>query len=265
MLLMNFPWSKNQQRQELLGQPFPDNWLEYIRANVAYYQYLSRENQQKLRDIARIIIAEKSWEGCGGLTLTDEMQVTIAAQAALLVLGFDHEYYPNVETILVYPQGFLIPQIRREECRVLKEQMFPAAGLAAQQGPVIIAWSEAQQGGKNANDGSNVVLHEFAHKLDMRDGSADGTPYLRDRAEIDEWSRVMSAEYQLLVEQSAAGHKTLIDPYGATNPAEFFAVTTECFFEKPHQMQQAQGELYAVLRDYYHQDPATLLPLHNGQ
>jgi len=253
---MLFPWSKKQARRVLLDQPFPVAWQQYLSANVACYRLLSAESQEKLRDITRILIAEKHWEGCGGLTLTDEMKVAIAAQAALLVLGFDGDYYPNVESILVYPRGFLVTHRRPEQGRVIREDLMPLSGEAALQGPVIISWEDARQGGLNAGDGRNVVLHEFAHKLDMRDGAADGAPYLRDASHVDAWANVMSAEYAALVQQIQAGEPTLIDGYGATNAAEFFAVVTECFFEKPRPLQAHHPELYAVLCDYYRQDPA---------
>ena len=253
---MNFPWSKTQHRRELLAQPLPVSWLGYLAANVAQYRYLSNAEQARLGDITRILVAEKSWEGCGGLALTEEMQVAIAAQAALLTLGFENEYFPNVETILVYPQGFLVTVRRPGVGGIIEEQTVPYAGEAALRGPVVISWADARRGGREAGDGHNVVLHEFAHKLDMRDGAADGAPYLQDAAQVEAWSRVMSAEYQRLVERTAAGEPTLMDPYGATNAAEFFAVATECFFELPRRMQGEHPELYGVLRDFYRQDPA---------
>jgi Mlc titration factor MtfA (ptsG expression regulator) len=253
---MLFLWSKAHHRRELLAQPFPVSWLGYLSANVTQYRSLSNDEQRKLGDITRILIAEKSWEGCGGLALTEEVQVTIAAQAALLVLGFEGEYYRNVETILVYPQGFLVTVRRPGVGGVIEEQTVPYAGEAALRGPVVISWADARRGGIEAGDGHNVVLHEFAHKLDMRDGAADGAPYLRDGAQIEAWSRVMSAEYQGLLAAIRAGEPTLLDPYGGTNAAEFFAVATECFFEMPRRMQAEHPELYTVLRDYYGQDPA---------
>ncbi len=253
---MNFPWSKTQHRRELLAQPFPVSWLGYLAANVAQYRSLSNDEQRKLGDIARILVAEKSWEGCGGLALTDEMQVTIAAQAALLVLGFEDEYYPNVETILVYPGSFQVLTRRSEVHGVVDERVQIRAGQAALRGPVIVSWSAVRRGGTEAGDGYNVVLHEFAHTLDMRDGAADGAPYLEDAGQIEAWARVMGAEYQRLVEAVAAEEPTLLRAYGATNAAEFFAVATECFFELPRRMQDEHPELYQVLRDFYHQDPA---------
>ena len=210
---MQFPWTKNAHRRELLAQPFPAQWLEHIAANVAYYHCLPAEEQAKLRDITRILIAEKNWEGCAGLTLTEEIKVTIAAQAALLVLNFDGDYYPNVETILVYPQGFLVsqppPGSQPRHCR-RNAAAFRAGGLARAGHRFLVVCPAGRQA--SAGDGHNVVLHEFAHKLDMRDGAADGAPYLQDAAQIEDWARVMSAEYQTLVEQTQAGQETLLRP-----------------------------------------------------
>ena len=255
---MNFPWSKSHQRRDLLAQPMPSEWQHYMTANVPYYSQLPSAEQQKLADTTRILIAEKNWEGVGGLTLTDEIQVTIAGLASLLVLGFDHDYYANVETILVYPQGFLVTEQRMETQGVYAEAVRPLVGQAALHGPVIVSWSDVRHEGWPIPPGRNVVLHEFAHKLDMRDGAADGAPYLKDAAQVAEWERVMSAAYANLVRQTQAGDPTLLDAYGTTNAAEFFAVATECFFELPRPMQHEMPDLYAVLRGYYRQDPVML-------
>jgi len=147
---MLFPWSKISHRRELLAQPFPVAWAGYLSANVALYRSLSAHEQTKLGDITRVLVAEKNWEGCAGLALTEEIQVTIAAQAALLVLGFEGEYYPNVETVLVYPQGFLVTVRRPGVGGVIVEQTVPYAGEAAQRGPVVVSWADTLQGGRQA-------------------------------------------------------------------------------------------------------------------
>ncbi len=254
---MNFPWSKSHHRQELLASPFPAAWLRCLQVNVPAYSRLPEAQRQTLRDTTRILVAEKDWEGAGGLMLTDEIKVTVAAHAARLVLGFDGDYFPNVETIIVYPQGFLVTERRMETRGVFAEQVLPLAGQAALQGPVIVSWADVQAN-LRARDGQNVVLHEFAHKLDMRDGAADGAPYLETDAQIEAWSRVMSTEYASLVERTQAGFRDVLNPYGAANPAEFFAVATESFFESARELQATHSELYDVLRDFYKQDPAAL-------
>lgn len=254
---MQFPWSKSRQRQQLLAGLFPGNWRRILRANVALYRRLPPDAQRKLEDGTRIIASEKNWESVQGLALTDQIKVTIAGMASLLVLGFGDNYYPNVETIVVYPNSFLIRTVRSSTRGVFGEEVLTASGQAALQGPVIVSWADIRAG--IASGGQNVVLHEFAHKLDMRDGSADGAPYLENAAQIETWSRVMSAEYQKLVAQTQAGERGILNPYGATNAAEFFAVATESFFENAPALLETHPELYALLRDFYHQDPAALL------
>ncbi len=247
---MLFPWSHAARRRELLSSPFPAAW-ERTLTRAVFYNALPADRQARVRDVVRVLIAEKSWEGVGGLTLMDVIKVTIAGQAARLVLGFDDDYFPNVESILIYPQGFLVKVQRRGPNGALVEETVPYAGEAALSGPVVLSWDDV----RHAGGGHNVVLHEFAHKLDMRDGAADGAPYLKDAAQIEDWARVLSAEYQHLVAQTQAGEPTLIDPYGATNAAEFFAVSTECFFELPGQMRHYHPDLYRVLAGYYRQEP----------
>ncbi|MCW3097198.1 MAG: hypothetical protein JWL77_2816 [Chthonomonadaceae bacterium] len=253
---MVFAWFAEHRRAAMREKPFPEAWLVYLEKNVGHYGYLSESEQATLRDDLRILIAEKTWEGGGGLELMEEMQVTIAAEASLLLLGLDHEYYPNVESIVVYPRDYTAPAKTRDPSGVVDEYGSTRLGEAWDNGPVLISWSDARSDSLNPTDGHNVVLHEFAHKLDMRDGAADGVPKLNSDAQYDTWAEVMSAEYEELVEQTEKGHKSLLDSYGATNPAEFFAVATECFFEKSVLMEEHHPRLYAVLRDFYHQDPA---------
>ncbi len=254
---MVFAWIAERRHAALLEEPFPQEWLVYLENNVGHYGYLSEKEQATLRDDLRILLAEKTWEDGGGLELTDEMKVTIAAEASLLLLGLEHhEYYPNVESIVVYPRDYTAPAKTRDPSGVVDEVGSSRLGEAWDIGPVVISWSDARSGSLNPTDGHNVVLHEFAHKLDMRDGAADGVPKLETDEQYEAWAEVMSAEYQELVAQTEKGHKTLIDHYGATNAAEFFAVTTECFFEQSVLMQERHERLYNVLRDFYHQDPA---------
>lgn len=262
---MVFAWFAEHRRAELREQPFPETWLAYLEKNVGHYPYLSESEQAILRDDLRILIKEKTWEGGGGLELTEEMQVTIAAEASLLLLGLDHEYYPNVESIVVYPRDYVAPARSRDPSGVVDEYGSTRLGEAWDNGPVLISWSDARSDSRNPTDGHNVVLHEFAHKLDMRDGAADGVPKLADDAQYDTWAEVMSAEYQELVRQTEKGHKSLLDSYGATNAAEFFAVATECFFEKSVLMEERHPRLYSVLRDFYHQDPAVRIRAHHAE
>jgi Mlc titration factor MtfA (ptsG expression regulator) len=253
---MIFSWLRQRRRRKLLARPFPAEWLGYLRKNVAHYRYLSEAEQARLRDDLRIFVAEKSWEGCGGLRMTDEIKVTIAAQACLLVLGMEHNYYDRVLSILVYPHGYRAPDHAGGAGGAILEGMSDRLGEAHYRGPVILSWAEVLADGRHPRTGKNLVFHEFAHQLDMLDGIIDGTPPLRDRDQARRWHEVMTAEYQRLIVASEQGRATLLDQYGTTDEAEFFAVATECFFDKPTQMAQRHPQLYDLLREYYRQDPA---------
>jgi Mlc titration factor MtfA (ptsG expression regulator) len=252
---MIFTWLRRRRRKKLLARPFPPEWEPYLRS-ISLYRALDPEERKRLRDDLRVLVHEKNWEGCGGLTITDEMKVTIAAQAALLALNLEHDYFRHVDSILVYPSTFLVPGEYETGGGIVVVGREPVLGLAHYEGPVVLAWDSVQQGSENAEDGVNVVLHEFAHKLDMLDDFADGTPPLPRREQYEAWRRIMTEEYETLVEKAGKRRKTLLDKYGATNPAEFFAVATECFFEKSRAMKRRHPELYGLLSTYYRQDPA---------
>ncbi len=265
---MIFSWFAEHRRQAILAEPFPDAWLDHLRANVPHYEFLPAKEQKHLRDHIQIFVAEKQWEGAGGLELTEEMRVSIAAQACLLLLGLEnHNFYKNVQTILVYPGGYTAPAEQAIEGGLVQEGSIARLGEAwGRGGPIVLSWGDAREGGRNPGDGRNVVLHEFAHKLDARDGSADGVPPLPEGQEqYDEWAEVMAPEFDHLVAQSEHGKADILDGYGATSPAEFFAVATECFFEKPRQLRARHERLYEVLRRYYRQDPAARVEAYHQQ
>jgi Mlc titration factor MtfA (ptsG expression regulator) len=239
--------------------PFPEAWEGIVRSNVAHYCMLDPAEQAALKTLIRRFIAGKYWEGCGGLELTDEIRVTISAQACLLLLGLPHELYRNVLSILVYPSTVVPPQRKAGHFEVATapvEASHPILGQAFQQGPVILIWDAVLHGSRHPEQGHNVVYHEFAHKLDMLDGTADGTPPLRDRTEFREWVAVCSREYLRLKREADAGRKSFLSAYGATHEAEFFSVATEEFFDRPLRMKEHAPDLYRVLKEYYRQDPA---------
>ena len=191
--------------------------------------------------------------------MTDEVKVTVSAQAGLLLLGLEHDYYRNVLSVLVYPAGYLLPgSLIDGDSLVEQEERVPVLGTAHQRGPVILSWRSARHGGRDGRDGRNLVYHEFAHKLDMLDGLVDGTPPMGDR-QLEQWVVVMTEAYERLRKRTGEGKRTLLDPYGATDVAEFFAVATELFFEQPVQLRDRHPRLYGVLRDFYRQDTAQRL------
>ncbi|HVX13516.1 MAG TPA: zinc-dependent peptidase [Pirellulales bacterium] len=246
-----FSWIKRRRRQRILAEPFPERWLAYLRANVVQYRLLSRPEQAKLRERVQVFVAEKTWIGCAGLTVDDEMKVTIAVQACLLVLGIEYEYhYDQILSVLVYPDTYFHPRKMEDG---LDRDARAVYGESWHRGPIVLSWKNTRRIPDEV--GGNLVFHEFAHHLDDLDGGMDGTPPL-ERGQHQRWDRVVDDEYHRLVRASRQGQATLLNHYGASNRAEFFAVATECFFERPVALRELHAELYAILRDFYRQDPA---------
>jgi Mlc titration factor MtfA (ptsG expression regulator) len=257
---MFFSWFRNRRRRNLLAEPFPPSWLTTLEEVVGHYDVLSDDDRKKLRDAVRIFVVEKDWEGCRGLELNDEMRVTIAALAAILILGMDDFYFENVQTILVYPNEYVVKQERALEGGATLEEESDRLGEAHYRGPVILSWAEIRQNALEPGYGQNLVFHEFAHQLDMLNGAFDGTPNLPSNDLAKRWARIMEEEYHRLQHAERRRQETLLDPYGATDPAEFFAVATECFFDAPVDMAHTYPELYELFRDYFRQDPAHWRP-----
>ncbi len=251
-----FGFFKKRRRKKIQEGDFPGAWLEILKTNFPIYQQLTAADQRELQGHILVFLDEKMFEGCGGLEINDEIRLTIAAQACLLLLHREPAYYPTLRTILVYPSSYLAKHPHDEKKKDHR------LGESWQFGPVVLAWDSSRRGGKNAFDGHNVVMHEFAHQLDQMDGGADGAPTLgrgKERARrmqlYRSWALVFSRDFECLQKKAAKGKKTVIDHYGATNPAEFFATATEAFFEKPRQLKKKRPELYEELRAYYKQDP----------
>jgi Mlc titration factor MtfA (ptsG expression regulator) len=256
---MFFTWLQRRRRRRLLATPFPLSWHKHLDRNVRHFALLSDSEKSRLCDSMRIFIDERHWEGCRGLSIDDEIQVTIAAQACLLVLGLDLDCLRRVKSILVYPGGFRTPFREYLDSGEVIEGEDEALGQTGYGGPVAVAWDEVLAAGRGQSDGLNPVLHEFAHQLDYLDGVLNGTPLLSDAALEARWAQVMTAEYDRLLKAALHNRRTILDPYGATNEGEFFAVATECFFETPAEMIRQHPQLYEVLRAYYRQDPAQRL------
>jgi Mlc titration factor MtfA (ptsG expression regulator) len=248
-------WWKQRRRRKILARPFPAAWELVLHENFAIYRRLSTDERQRLNERSQIFVAEKYWEGCGGLVMTDEIRITIAAQACLLVLGLEHEFYDRLLSVLVYPTGYFADERRHLPAGVVSEETVLRLGEAWTSGPVILSWDDVLDGGRFPGNGRNVVFHEFAHVLDLDHSGPDGTPELADAERYRTWHEVMTAEYNRLRRRSERRQKTLLDPYGATDEAEFFAVATETFFERPLQLADQHPQLFPLLRDFFRQDP----------
>ena len=249
-----FGWWKERRRRKLRTAPFPEAWLAHLEANVRHYGHLPPAQRARLREDLLVFVPEKTWVGCGGLEITDEIRVTVAGQACLLLLGADeHHYFDAVKSILVYPDAF------RGQAADDDAYDGPTFGEAWSRGPVVLSWRHVRHGGEDPADGLNVVLHEFAHQLDALSGDLEGTPPLPHDA-LQRWRDVAERAYLRLVDQTEQGAVTLLDQYGATNRAEFFAVATECFFERPGAMSRQHPDLYDLFSEFYRLDPRAWFP-----
>ena len=252
-----FRFVKERQRRRWRGQPVPDGWRAVISRNLPFFDRLTPNDQKELLSHVQVFLAEKRFEGCAGLKVSDEMRVTIATQACLLLLHRKTDYYPRLVTILLYPSGYLVDEERHVEGHIWEEGPAGRLGETGRgMGSMVLAWDAAKSGAKDPSDGKNLVLHEFAHQLDFEDQLADGVPALGSRGEIVSWAEVMKVEFAALRAADATGIPTLLDTYGATNPAEFFAVATEAFFERPQALSQQHSRLYGEMQRFFRQNPA---------
>ena len=247
---------RTRRRERLRQRPLPDSWIANIERNVPYYRTLNASDRRELHGHIQVFLAEKRFEGCGGLELTDEIRVTIAAQACILLLHRDTDYYPSLRTILVYPDPYIARVARRLPGGIAIEGREVRLGESWVAGAIVLSWDDVLRGAADVHDGHNVVFHEFAHQLDAESGSANGAPDLPRRSMYIAWARVMKAEYAHLLDDLAHHRDTVLDGYGSTSPVEFFAVATECFFEKPLQLEKTHPALYDQLKLFYRQDPA---------
>lgn len=242
------------RRRRIKNQPFPLHWAAILQQNIPIYNHLPPLLRKRLHRHINVFLAEKKFKGCGGLQITEEIKLTIAGQACLLLLNERGKYYPQLYSILVYPSAFIGSKTTPIGDSYLEEQQ-ARMGESWHIGLVVLSWQPIQYDMKNWQDGRNVVLHEFAHQLDQEDGSVQGVPLLQKRSDYQTWARVFSQEFQQLCSDVERGLETVIDEYGATNPAEFFAVATETFFEKSELMKRKYPELYQELKRFYQLDP----------
>lgn len=249
-------WLKHRRRERLREAPVPPVWHEVIGKNVKFFRRLSAADQRELLGHMQVFLAEKRFEGCAGFSITDEVRVTIGSQACLLLLHRQSDYFPRLLTILVYPSVYVAHEEHPVSAHVWEEGLTSRAGeTGSSLGSMVLAWDAVKAGAADASDGRNVVFHEFAHQLDYEDYVTDGAPALRTREQEVAWAAVMRVEFASLRAADDTGIPTLLDGYGATNPAEFFAVATEAFFERPKAMRLRHPKMYAEMRRFFQQDP----------
>ena len=254
-----FHWLRDHRRKKILKEPFPADFKGILVERFRHYSFLDEAEKNHLEQLVQVFIAEKRFEGCNGLEITDEIRVIISAEACMLLLGLHHDLYRELDSVLVYPSVVVTPPPSHGvflQSPLVEKPPTPISGQAFLRGPVILVWDVAKRDALHPERKHNVVYHEFAHLLDMESGAANGTPVLHSREQYRIWAKVFSDEFLTLRRKSGQGKKTFLDPYGAENEAEFFAVATEFFFDNPMEMQRKHRVLYDVLAGFYQQDTA---------
>lgn len=246
---------KRRRRARLRAMRLSPDERAALAREMPVYARLPEEMRASLDGLIHQFLAEIRIHGAGGLEATEEMKRLIAAQACLLLVGRPERWYRSLRTIHLYPAGFQ-SRIQEREGYVVRERAQGRLGESWRYGPVILSWRDAAQGAANPSDGRNVVYHEFAHQLDSETGVVDGAPLLHPSQSAGEWARVMQNAYDHLRADLAKGDRPVIDAYGASSPAEFFAVATEHFFEQPEKMRHALPALFQELREYFNVDPS---------
>ena len=253
MLLKRF-FRWREQRQLRLAR-IPTNLWQRVVDDVLSDFYLNPHELHQLHELASLFLIRKTINGAGGLDVDDYMRVVIASQACLLILNLDLDYYDGWIEVIVYPDAFVVTREVRDEMGIVHKKRSVLGGEAWSRGPLILSWKDAQPKTYSQSVASNVILHEFAHKLDMLDGAADGTPPLHPDMVLRTWIDSFTETYNYLRQRIERHHRTKIDPYAAENPAEFFAVVSEEFFGAPEQLHQYHAGIYQQLRLFYRQDP----------
>lgn len=215
---------------------------------------LSADELTRLRDLASLFLHEKEIEGAVGLTLTDTMRLTIALQACLPILNLGLDWYAGWTSVIVYPAGFIPNREYADDAGIVHRERHALSGESWLRGPVILSWEDVVP--EEASVGHNLVIHEFAHKLDMLDGDANGLPPLHRGMSVKAWADAFSQAYADFRERIDRGEETTIDPYGAEDPGEFFAVLSELFFASPRVIKDIYPAVYQQLSAFYRQDPS---------
>lgn len=247
---------RNWRRRRILARATVDQALwDRVVTRFSFAMRLDAGEQARLRDLAILFLHEKQISAAGGLELDLEKRLGIAIQACIVILNLGIEHYDGWVEIIVYPEEFLPRGEFRNEHGLIETDDLAYAGQAWHNGPVILSWADVENAGDA--DGVNVVIHEFAHKLDMLNGDANGFPPLHAGMNREAWSKAFSAAYEDLQRRVRAGQRTEIDPYATESPAEFFAVISEAFFEIPDLVRTVYPDVYGQLARFYRQDPAS--------
>jgi len=250
---------KTKRRAKLRQRPFPDEWKTVLERDVPLYRRLPQADRDELHGHIHVFLAEKRFEGTAGFDVTDDVRLAIAALACTLLLHRETDYFPTLSSIIVYPAEYVARLVDQDENGLVWEEDEERAGESWALGSLVLSWKDIVEDRDDPEGDLSVVLHEFAHQLDAESGEMNGQPPIGDPALRSEWFPVMMEAYEKLGRQADAGRATAIDPYGAEDPSEFFAVATETFFQDPRRLQAVYPKVYGLLARYYRQDPASWL------
>jgi Mlc titration factor MtfA (ptsG expression regulator) len=255
-VLLGRPLWQAHHRRQLRARPLPDAWRAHLERELSFYGAMPAELRARLDGLVQQFLAEKEFVGCRGLEVSQEMKLTIAAQACLLVVNRPVQVYDDLYSVLIYPAAFIAPEEHHDEAGVVHSHDQVLSGQTWDTHRIILSWDDVQASAAERGAGFNVVYHEFAHYLDAEDGGVNGAPFLGEAAHYERWSKVLNEEFEKLRAAAARNEATLIDPYGAEDPGEFFAVVTETFFELPVELRDKHAALYEEFRRFYRLDPA---------
>jgi MtfA peptidase len=249
------------RRYLISKRSFPDEWQKILENKVPYYNILPTNLRDELKKHIAVLVYEKIFEGCGGLEMTENVRLTIAAYAAILLLGHSSDYYPLLNAILVYPDDYYAPSYQEDEAGIITEGVEQRSGESWDHGSIVLSWNDIQSDINEPYNGKNLVFHEFSHQLDDRYGVTAGIDDDGNIVTPNEWNTILAKHYRKLRSTVKRRQRMLLDPYGATHPAEFFAVATESFFDNGYRLKNHHPELYETLKSFYEVDPASYLPM----
>jgi Mlc titration factor MtfA (ptsG expression regulator) len=262
---MMFSWLRERRRRAIRNQPFPPAWNDILRRNVRQFAWLDEDESHRLREWVAVFVAEKRFEGCRGMEITDEVRVSIAGQAALVVLGLPGEFFGGLQSVLVYPGDYLARKSAALDGGGELEWQEGRLGETWSGGSMVLSWPRVIEGGRLRDGPRSVVIHECAHAIDMLDGEVDGIPPLEPVRLRQEWVDTIDGCRERFEEALDEGRSVAFDEYAAESPGEFFAVASECFFQDPHRLFRFDKTLYGLLERAWRQDPKSRVPVQRGR
>jgi MtfA peptidase len=258
-------WLRSRRRRAIRERPFPPAWNDILLRNVKQTQWLDEHQRERLREWVAVFVAEKRFEGCRGMAITDEVRLSIAGQAGIVLLGLPDEFLDPLQSVLVYPGDY-----RARKSAVLEgggelEWQEARLGETWPGGSMVLSWPRVVDGGRLRDGPRSVVIHECVHAVDMLDGDADGIPPLASPRERREWAAQIAECRERFEEALDEGRSVAFDDYAAESPGEFFAVASECFFQDPHRLFRHDKTLYGLLAGVWRQDPKDRVPMQRGR